>query len=74
MGADMHEFVHQQNLMRYRKLLAETTNEARHHQLIKLLAEEEEHEQKLTQSNIEENNVYLSAPRRKPGLSGASIV
>jgi hypothetical protein len=69
----MHEFVHQQNLLRYRKLLAETTNEARHHQLIKLLAEEE-HEQKLARSNIEENNVHLSARRRKPGLSGTSIV
>ena len=50
----MREFVHQQNLMRYRKLLAETTNEARPHQLIKLLAEEEEYEQKLPRSNTEE--------------------
>jgi len=45
--ADMHEFVHQQNVLRYRKLLTETTNEARHRQLLKLLAEEEEYAQKM---------------------------
>jgi len=48
MSADMHEFVHQQNLIRYRKLLAEATNDAQHHQLLKLLVEEEEYERKLT--------------------------
>jgi hypothetical protein len=48
MGADMHEFVHQQNLIRYRKLLTEATNDAQRHQLLKLLAEEEKYERKLT--------------------------
>ena len=46
----MHEFVHRQNLMRYHKLLSETTSEARYDQLLKLLAEEEEYEQKLASS------------------------
>jgi hypothetical protein len=46
MQAKMHEFLHQQNLIRYRKLLTETTNEAQRHQLFKLLAEEEAYEQK----------------------------
>jgi hypothetical protein len=46
MEAKMHEFLHQQNLIRYRKLLTETTNEAQRHQLLKLLAEEEAYEQK----------------------------
>jgi hypothetical protein len=46
MEAKMHEFLHQQNLIRYRKLLTETTNEAQRHQLLKLLAAEEVYEQK----------------------------
>jgi hypothetical protein len=46
MEAKMHAFLHQQNLIRYRKLLTETTNEAQRHQLLKLLAAEEVYEQK----------------------------
>jgi hypothetical protein len=46
MEAKMHEFLHQQNLIRYRKLLTETTSEDQRHQLLKLLAEEEAYEQK----------------------------
>jgi hypothetical protein len=41
MEAAMDAFLHRQNLERYRKLLAETTDEARRQQLLKLLAEEE---------------------------------
>ena len=43
----MDKFVHQQNLNRYRMLLTETTNKAQHHQLLKLLAEEEAKDQHL---------------------------
>ncbi|MGP0094994.1 MAG: hypothetical protein ACLPKB_34330 [Xanthobacteraceae bacterium] len=37
----MEEFIHRQNLEHYRKLLAETTDDARRRLLEKLLAEEE---------------------------------
>lgn len=37
----MREFVHQQNLKHYRKLLAETTDEMQRRVLLKLLADEE---------------------------------
>jgi hypothetical protein len=37
----MERFVHRQNIEHYRKLLAETTDEAQRRQLLKLLAEEE---------------------------------
>lgn len=37
----MDDFVHTQNLDRFRKLLAETTDEAQRKTLLKLLAKEE---------------------------------
>jgi len=37
----MEQFVHQQNLLFFRKKLAETPHEAQRQQLLKLLAEEE---------------------------------
>ena len=37
----MDKFVHEQNLDHYRKLLANTTDDAQRRQLLKLLAEEE---------------------------------
>jgi hypothetical protein len=37
----MERFVHRQNIEHYRKLLAETTDEVRRRQVLKLLAEEE---------------------------------
>jgi len=37
----MDQFIHRENLRHYRKLLAETTDEAQRLQLLKLLAEEE---------------------------------
>lgn len=40
----MQLFIHQMNLKNYRKLLAETTDEAVRRQLEKLLAEEEARE------------------------------
>ena len=40
----MQEFVHQQNLNHYRKLLAETTDETKRRILSKLLADEQEKE------------------------------
>jgi hypothetical protein len=41
MEADMDNYIHQQNLANYRKLLAETMEEPRRRQLLKALAEEE---------------------------------
>lgn len=40
----MERFVHRKNLEHYRKLLAETTDEAQRQRLMKLLAEEERKE------------------------------
>ena len=37
----MEWFIHQQNLERYRRLLAQTADEAKRRQILKLLAEEE---------------------------------
>ena len=37
----MQNFIHRKNLEHYRKLLAETSDEADREQLLKLLAEEE---------------------------------
>lgn len=37
----MERFVHRKNIEHYRKLLAETTDEAQRQKLLKLLAEEE---------------------------------
>jgi hypothetical protein len=39
--AQMEGFVHRQNLEHYRKLLAETTDEAQRRMLLKLIAEED---------------------------------
>jgi hypothetical protein len=41
----MDKFLHQQNLERFAKLIAETTDEARRQQLQKLLAEEQAKDQ-----------------------------
>jgi len=40
----MERFIHRKNIEHYRKLLAETTDEAQRQQLLKLLAEEERKE------------------------------
>ena len=40
-SATMEWFIHQQNLERYRRLLAQPTDEAERRQILKLLAEEE---------------------------------
>lgn len=40
----MERFIHRKNIEHYRKLLAETTDEAQRQQLLKLLAEEERRE------------------------------
>jgi hypothetical protein len=42
----MERFVHRQNLEHYRKLLAETTDEAQRPVLLKLIAEEEDKDRK----------------------------
>jgi hypothetical protein len=41
----MAEFVHQQNLVRFRKLLIEPIDQAKRQQILKLLAEEEAKDQ-----------------------------
>ena len=41
----MDAFIHQQNIERYRRLLAETSDDVQRQQLLKLLAEEEAKEQ-----------------------------
>jgi hypothetical protein len=37
----MEEFIHQQNLERFRKMLSETTHESQRQTILELLAEEE---------------------------------
>jgi hypothetical protein len=41
----MEQFVHQQNLLHYRKMLSEKTNEPQRQQILILLAEEEAKDQ-----------------------------
>ena len=62
MEAKMHEFLHQQNLIRYRKLLTETTSEVQRHQLLKLLAEEEAYEQKPARQKFTPDLLLLARP------------
>ena len=47
----MEEFVHQQNLLSYRKQLIETSDDSRQRQLLKLLAEEEAKDQEQSPEN-----------------------
>jgi len=58
----MHEFLHQQNLIRYRKLLTETTDELQRHQLLKLLAEEEAYEHKQRWSHFPRQPAEVGSP------------
>jgi hypothetical protein len=46
----LERFIHRQNIEHYRKLLAETKDEAQRRQLVKLLAEEEAREPAASQN------------------------
>ena len=49
----MEEFIHQQNLTRYRKMLSEMTHEPQRQTILQLLADEEA-EEALSPSSIDE--------------------
>ena len=61
----MHEFLHQQNVACYRKLLAEATNKSQRYQLLKLLAEEEASERKHKWSSFARQPGNVDSPMRR---------
>ena len=47
----MEEFIHQQNLERYRKMLSEKTHEPQRQTIVRLLADEENRDDPLSKLN-----------------------
>jgi hypothetical protein len=48
----MEEFIHQQNLERYRKMLSEKTHEPQRQTIVRLLADEETRDDRLSKLDL----------------------